>query len=331
MPVRRRRARPAAAKGRAKVVPGRLTAEMFAGDPLVDDRFLVAFEHAVTRFAHRPEVTGVDIGYRMKAGKHTKRLAIRIHVREKFAPRHLDARTRFPKDIDGVPIDVIGATYVHHSGGGPAVAGGPADALRPGLSVGLPSGPVGTLGVIALDPATEAGCLVSAAHVLAAGDETRPGDPVIQPGREDGGRAPRDVVGALERIDFANDAAYAVVTSARPVDAQPVGASVRIRGTRFPRRDDVLEKSGRSTHVTQARVDGIGHFFGVLFGIHLVPLEGQTAPIAAEGDSGAVWYDPASGKAVGIHCKGSPHPVGAANYAVACSIKKVVDAWGLVV
>jgi hypothetical protein len=154
---------------------------------------------------------------------------------------------------------------------------------------------------------------------------------VIQPSRDDGGREPRDVVGTLERTDFANDVAYAVLNGARPTSAQPVGGQIAIRGTRFPRIDDELEKSGRATGVSRARVDGIGSFYGIQYGIYLVPLEGQTAPIAAAGDSGACWYDPGTGQGVGIHCKGFARPVGTANFAVAASLKLVVDGWGLVV
>lgn len=311
--------------------PGSHTARIFAEDPLVSDRHQMAFEKAVAKYAHRLDVTAIDIGFKIKGGRHTRQISVRIHVREKSKVGHLTARERFPKTIDGIPVDVIEATYVHASGGGPPTGQG--GLLQPGLSVGLPGGPTGTLGVIATSPLTNATCLVSAAHVIAAGDETRPGDPVIQPGHADGGRPPRDVVGALERIDFKNDAAYAILNDGgRQVKNCTIGSNKVIQGTRYPRLNDILEKSGRGTCVTQGRIDGIGCFYGVEFAFRLVPVTGQTTNhIAEAGDSGAVWYDPITGVGVGLHSKGGPLPVGTMNYAVAASLKKVLDSWGLTI
>ena len=302
---------------------GSQTAGFFAVDKDIDGRLMAAFEKSLARFAHRPDVTGIDIGLKMKRGRHTGRLAIRIHVREKFQLRHLPARTRFPRLIDGVPVDVVEAVYVEH-GGGPTP---PARVIRPGMSVGLANRPAGTIGTIASDPAAGCDYLVSAGHVLA--DHAHPGAAVIQPGREDGGRAPRDQVGTLQGINRSCDAAYAVLDGSRAVDRRAEVSGVVVSGTRYPRIGDILEKSGCTTKVTRARVDGKGHFYGLKWAFRLVPLEGQMDPIAAEGDSGSVWYDPVTNEGVGIHCKGGALPASTMNFAVATSLKIVLDEWGL--
>lgn len=287
---------------------------------------MAAFEEALSRFAHRPEVTGIDIGIKMEGGKHTKRMAVRIHIREKIELRHLPAHSRFPRKIDGVRVDVIEADYkAHAGGGGPAVPALPT--IRPGTSVGLANGPAGTIGVFATDPAG-VDCLVSAAHVLAA-NNAAPGALLIQPGRDDGGSAPQDVVGTLLRINRPSDTAYGVLNGSRTVDRRAARSDVVVSGMRYPVLEDVLEKSGRSTGVARARVDGKGHFYGLKWAFRLVPLNGQTDPIADEGDSGSVWYDPATNEGVGVHCKGGLLPASTMNFAVATSLKIVLDEWGL--
>ena len=285
---------------------------------------MAAFEKALARFFQRPEVTGIDIGLKMKRGKHTGRMAIRIHIREKFELRHLPERLRFPRSIDGVLVDVIEAVYIDH-GGDPTPPAGVG--IRPGLSVGLGNRPMGTIGAIARDPVAGFDCLVSAAHVLA--DHAQPGAAVIQPGREDGGLAPRDVVGALQGINRSCDAAYAVLDGSRLVDRRAALSDVVVAGTRYPSVGDILEKSGRTTKLTRARVDGKGHFYGLKWAFRLVPLDGQMDPIADGGDSGSVWYDPHTKEGVGIHCKGGALPASTMNFAVATSLKIVLDEWGL--
>jgi len=59
----------------------------------------------------RPGVTGVDIGPKLVGGKETGRLAIRIYVaKKKDVP---DAEV-IPKEIEGVPTDVIERRFVLH-------------------------------------------------------------------------------------------------------------------------------------------------------------------------------------------------------------------------
>lgn len=306
------------------------TRDLFAGDPEITPDIQRAFEQAVAKYAHRPGVTGIDVGLKMKAGRHTARMAIRIHVEEKFPPRMLRSPQRFPRSILGVPVDVIEAVY-QATGGGAVVAPaitGPAHLIRPGLSISLANGPVGTIGPLVVEPSQSAACLLSAGHVIAAGSQTSPGAPVIQPGRDDGG-TPQDVIAHLARVNPATDTAFAVLALTRPFQPRPEGAAVDIVGARLPRVGDVLEKSGRSTGITRARVDGLGHYYGVRFAFRLVPLPGDMQPICLGGDSGALWYDGASGHGVGLHCKGGLLPVSAMNFGVATSLPHALSYWGL--
>lgn len=59
----------------------------------------------------RPGVTAVDVGYRMKDGKLTDEVAIRVHVERKLPPEALEEHELFPETLGGVDVDVIEATY----------------------------------------------------------------------------------------------------------------------------------------------------------------------------------------------------------------------------
>ena len=61
----------------------------------------------------RPGVTGVDIGHKYIGGKKTDVLAIRIYVEKKKDVSHED---EIPKQIGGIPTDVIERRFVLHSG-----------------------------------------------------------------------------------------------------------------------------------------------------------------------------------------------------------------------
>jgi hypothetical protein len=40
-----------------------------------------AYQEALGRFGHRPDVTGIDIGYKYKNGERRETLAVRLHVK----------------------------------------------------------------------------------------------------------------------------------------------------------------------------------------------------------------------------------------------------------
>lgn len=60
-----------------------------------------------------PGVTGVDVGYKYVEGKKTDVLAIRVLVKEK---KDVPEEEAVPKEIQGVPTDVIQRRFVLHSG-----------------------------------------------------------------------------------------------------------------------------------------------------------------------------------------------------------------------
>jgi hypothetical protein len=267
-PSRRRRPAPASA---ADVV------DLLLGQPGVTPAVRRAYREAVRRFGHRPEVTGIDVGFKVKGGRERKQLAVRIHVREKFRPASLlSKRERFPTTIRAVPVDVLQSNFR--------------------------SSP-GTLGAFVKDAATGAWCLLTAAHVLLDDPNARFGDAVIQPARHHGGR-PKDRVASLWKVNRDTDAGVASLTGGRPFDAAQLGSGAVLTSARLPRIGDLLEKSGQRTGVTRGRVQGIGTHDGRPASFYLVPAPGGTPQLSDSGDSGSVWYDPVTSEAVGLHVRG---------------------------
>jgi hypothetical protein len=290
-----------------------------------------ALEEAIARFAQRPDVTGIDVGFAYVRGRREDELAVRIHVREKYPQAEVPRRDLFPREIAGVRVDVLQGCYVDH-----AVEPDPSrrarrrrqEPVRPGLSIGLVDAMPGTLGAVMWDRRNEQVCVLSSRHVLVGAASAVTGSLVLQPGRDDGGRD-ADRFAFLERADASTDAAIALVDLTAPfrrdVSLAAHFSKVVLQGAREPEPGDVLEKSGRSTGVTRGFVDGIGLNDGLRSSMRLRPLPGAADPkIARPGDSGAVWYDPRTREAVGLHCKGPQDPSPVFEFAVATRMTKVI-------
>jgi bacillopeptidase F (M6 metalloprotease family) len=58
-----------------------------------------------------PGVVGVDVGYKIVKGQKTAQLAIRVYVSKK---QGVARELAIPKEIQGVPTDVIERRYVLH-------------------------------------------------------------------------------------------------------------------------------------------------------------------------------------------------------------------------
>ncbi|MPV36309.1 chymotrypsin family serine protease [Georgenia subflava] len=191
--------------------------------------------------------------------------------------------------------------------------------LRPGVSIAHQAVSAGTLGAfVTLDgaPGTH---ILSNYHVLVGSPTARTGDPVLQPGPADGG-SDSDRVGRLagfvplsagERARV--DAALALVDDGVGVDpTYPVGL---LAGVAEAIGDDVVQKIGRTTGVTDGRVtaielDGVvvgyGPELGELTFDNQIEVEGSAdLPFSRGGDSGSLVYRPADRRAVGLLFAGS--------------------------
>jgi hypothetical protein len=258
-----------------------------------------AYREAVRLYADKTWVTGISVSRKEANGRlaRTTTPVIAIHVRRK---RKLSktSKLRIPEQILGVGTDVIQGDYRRAANG----HGGAATALAPGASLSCVRGSAGTMGAV-VRRSDGSRCLLTAGHVLRECGKCKKGAAVVHPGRAD---APAGTdVATLADVHFGLDTGTAVLLGG--VTAQNVAllSGVRITSPMVPAIGAVLEKSGRSTGVTRARVQGIGTFEGVFPAMQLRPLIGGIGTVISEpGDSGSVWYDADSGAAAGLHVAG---------------------------
>ncbi|MDP4511732.1 chymotrypsin family serine protease [Nonomuraea turcica] len=203
-----------------------------------------------------------------------------------------------------------------------------------GLSTGHVEVTVGTIGCLAIGNAPPRNgrlLLLSNNHVLAAANAAKFGDPIIQPGRSDGGMHPADEIALLERyvpllfgggvnhVDCAT--AWCHPGLVRAEAAQIVGGAAAyfpLGGQVVaPQLGMVVGKSGRTTQITQGRVtavgvsatvgyDGRAAFFAGQFTV-----EGTDTLFSRGGDSGScVWtWDSARNPAGLLFAGGRRHSI----------------------
>ena len=73
-----------------------------------DARLHKALEKLSSEFLHHPDVSLIDIGFRIQGASLTDDVVLRIHVRR---PVSTNDNAPFPKEVDGIPVIVIFADY----------------------------------------------------------------------------------------------------------------------------------------------------------------------------------------------------------------------------
>ena len=302
--------------------------------PQITDSLRKAYAEALRTYGERPQISAVDIGFVYEGGRRTERLGVRVHVRgtrAKSAAALVEELRRLPPPVGGEPLHFMEGVYRAHRGTAQPMVlpvAGPrrsvVDPLRPGVSVSHARMSGGTLGLIVFDVATGRACALGNAHVLAGPQDAVPGDPIVQPARDAGGRAQRHTIGTLERTldDADGDAAIALLGPARRCALEQFETNVVVATPREVRIGEVVAKSGARTGMTRGIVDGTGRYYlPAARGARLRGMDGfkivsekdgnpDRLPLSGEGDSGAVWYATDSHAGLGLHVAGelSPDP-----------------------
>jgi len=293
-----------------------------------------AYAHALALLASRPEVTGIDIGPKYVGKKRSRKKCIRVHVNEKLAERALTRSERIPNDFLGVASDVIAVSYMRH--GTPLFPSGRFDPIQPGISVGNPKAKAGTLGLIVVDDATGARCIMSSSHVL-AGPAGLEGDPILQPSRFDSGSFAGDTIATLVHAPAPGlwgDAALAKLNGLRATKPASFDTGVVIDSAVEPESGMLVAKTGRTTLTTHGRIEGVGTYFypdlpGGLTGFRVVPLHDDPTKhdLCAPGDSGALYVVEGTSAGVGLHCAGGADPL-IGEVGIACRLTTALTVLG---
>lgn len=309
-----------------------------------------ALDLAVRLYLRNPRVTLIDFGWKIndRQGRTTERTpCVRIHVREKlYGPAFEAFASANPDqviDIDLIPFPVDLPRAVYSTGRRPAPewygwytpVTGPRgqvfDPLRGGISISNAFNyNYGTLGATVIDRRTGRPMVLSNWHVLKGSWYVQPGTPIYQPGRLHGGTA-ANTIGYLARDAMGSfmDAAVAELNGDRRATnlQEEIGP---IEGLTDPDYGMEVVKSGATTRVTGGIVTGLNgrlvmYYDGAPRVIRNVVHISQTPDdleVSAGGDSGSVWVERSTSRAVGLHFAGSDVP----EYGLAISLPEVLDA-----
>jgi len=228
---------------------------------------------------------------------------------------------RVPPALMGFPVKVVVSGRFYALGVGRTLAGLQGDKRwkwRPspgGVSVGHPLVTAGTLACRVYDVATGARLFLSNNHVIAASNRGRPGDPVLQPGRADGGSDPADRLGLLERfveIKSPPDVNLVDAAVARPIRDGDLSDEVLDIGVVNDYEEPLIgmrvAKSGRTTCYREATIEDASatvKVWGYPWGYSIFEDQVITTGLGLPGDSGSLVVNVATKKAVGLLFAGS--------------------------
>ena len=300
-----------------------------AGTEIPDDLTRMADQQARSQdeLLGLENVVGVGVGRKIEGGEATDTNALVVLVTHKMPPESLGNQA-VKRSINRVPTDVIEVGDIF--AGGQMMAPEKTDPcsteesvdietlrnrvrpVRPGYSVGHPRVTAGTIGAGAYDlnntvPGKPARYyILSNNHVIANSNDASPGDPIIQPGRVDGGQVPRDVIGRLDRFvpirfiepgqeppcNYVDAAVAQVPFHLIDRDIYWNGHPASLFKTAEP--DMLVKKTGRTTDFTTGRVQTINTTVNVNYGGGRVARfcrQIVTTDMSAGGDSGSLVLD----------------------------------------
>jgi hypothetical protein len=287
----------------------------------VTDEALEAAREAKDRFRYQllghPDVQGLGVGYRRRAGEKTHEYAVVVHVHRKLPlndipeARRLPTELRFENDRGSeiiVPVDVQ-----EHLKPTPETG-----RVRP-VPGGVSAGASGTLGGWVWDTVTSQVVALSNAHVFG----TDAGTVVSQPSLEDGGREDVDSIASVLRSGTF-DAAIAVPVSPSIVSRSIVNAGPAVFGVVKAAVGMRVQKTGSASGLTFGVVDLID-YDSDYFGSHSdLWIDGDGADFSAGGDSGALYLE-LNGDAGGRLRVAGLHWGGSGNDGVGHRIQDVFD------
>jgi len=294
-------------------------------------------------------VVGVGVGTKFVDGKETKTQCVRFYVANKIHKDALTAASLLPREIDGIPTDVIvtGRFHLLNTAAQNKLKRRP---IRPGTSVGFQIPPpndsfvmAGTFGAVVNKGGKR--FILSNNHVLAENGVVALGAAIFQPGLLDGGNVATDQVATLTRFIEVKgtgsnkvDCAIAAILPGIAINARHMPAVGKLSSTTpiAAANDMLVMKTGRTTGHTRGKVidtaadvnvgfnDKNGNDIVGLFTDQIIIVGTPTSGnFSAGGDSGSLIVDRATKRATGLLFAGS------SSHTVANHIADVLAALGV--
>ena len=220
-------------------------------------------------------VTGVDIGYKIKDGEFTDQLTLRIFVKKKVDKSILKKNQIIPKKYKNIETDIIEGEYHFQRNWSPNVASDlkQYEILKGGIQIATGKGDTGTLGMLVKDNKTNRPALLTNRHVF--GYKPQIGEPIYQPNEQSG-----NLIAKIERISKKQssdnttymDAAIALIEEGYKIsnEVQDVGKITGINpiDTAAEFEKYSVSKRGRTTQLTHGFTAGMR-------GTHKITEEGK--------------------------------------------------------
>ena len=250
-------------------------------------------------------ILGLGFGAKMTQGATVgAQLAVRVYVRSKKPTAALSSGESVPSMVNGLPTDVL-------------AVGDIAAYVRPtacGVSVGHQLVTAGTLGCLVEKNGIQGQpYLLSNNHVLANCNQAAPGDPILEPGKLDGGSAfpPIAQLASWQALQFGgpiNQVDAAIAQVSKPADVTPDILSIgRVaQPTMSAMLYQSVRKQGRTTQHTVGVILDLSADVPALYGTQKAYFEDQLAihgvggPFALPGDSGSLIVDAVSLRPVAL-------------------------------
>lgn len=297
-----------------------------------------AFEKRQDEIFAKMNVVGVGTGLKLieKKDKQTDEPCVTVFVSQKIDKELLRAEDLIGREIGGFQTDVIetgdifaGEDFVVDKEESVKEEVG-IEALRQrirpamgGFSVGHYRITAGTIATCVYDLSPYPSIprryyILSNCHVLANSNNARIGDPILQPGRYDGGTVPRDIIARLSRfvpIRFRT----ATSTPLNFVDAAIAEGEFHNLNREIywigyvkqlysiPKIGGIVEKTGRTTNFTTGKIISTNAIVDVNYGggrVARFTRQIVTTNMSAPGDSGSLVCDVKEG-AIGLLFAGS--------------------------
>ncbi len=258
-------------------------------------------------------VVGVGVGNKWSGGVPTDQPAIIVFVDRKRTKRGVaqkfSAADIVPDYIGGIPTDIIEVGHLVKHGGGFQQRIRP---IKPGYSCGHKDITAGTIGGLFIDRDGDP-VILSNNHVLANENKAKIGDPIYQPGPNDGVgnldfRGWNDPIGSLPYIgtlkkfvpiqgEITQDSAIAVlhdkVVKSSLVDSLYPIINRPLAGIGHPTMGMQVQKCGRTTGYTTGRIMAMNASFTIEYDIGPVKFNDCVvlSAMSKGGDSGSVITD----------------------------------------
>lgn len=279
----------------------------------------------------KANVVGVAVSHKIKNEKDTGDPCLTVFVEQKLDSALLGSDQAIPRSIKKFKTDVIetGPIFAEPHHAEDLAEDQDTDAgiqtlkkrVRPvegGYSVGHIRVTAGTMATAVYDRSPFPGIprryyMLSNNHVLANSNDARIGDPILQPGRYDGGTYPNDMVARLYRfvpIRFDGSCNYVdaaiAVGEFHDLDREVYWIGY-VKGVATVQVGSIVQKTGRTTSYTTGSVSAVNATVNVNYGggrVAKMCRQIITTNMSAGGDSGSLLCDMKE-NAVGLLFAGS--------------------------